>query len=262
MPGNETPASLSCVTGLSQRRSGASAVTSGPRGQKHPRHPPHRAPAPAAYSRGDASHPALRLDGTWGDTKPFRCSRDGDTRPRRTQTDGRTFVGCQKKCRCHVCEGNTSRGSPPVCAAAPHVKQSSRGQSHSVPSGTHSHGGEGYFTKKTVSHYLPVSNMPLKPALHQNPRSDKRSDLEEREEGREELKLKQLEDKLELNLPEKRVISSQRKAPFGSSWFISKGHIEKPKSRGRNSAHGGCRLFHTTRKAEASGWECWSDLWL
>lgn len=77
-----------------------------------------------------------------------------------------------------------------------------------------------------------MSNVPLEPALHQNPRSHKRSDLEEREEGREELKLKRLEEKLELNFPEKRVISSQRTAPFALLWFNSKGHIEKPKSRG------------------------------
>lgn len=48
-----------------------------------------------------------------------------------------------------------------------------------------------------MSHYLP-SKVPLQQNLH----SDPGPDLEEREEGREEFKLKQLEDKLELNSQE------------------------------------------------------------
>lgn len=55
----------------------------------------------------------------------------------------------------------------------------------------------GYFYKQITSHYLP-SKVPLK----QNLCSDPVSDLEEQEEGREKFKLKQLEDKLELNSQE------------------------------------------------------------
>jgi len=53
-----------------------------------------------------------------------------------------------------------------------------------------------------MSRYLPVSNMPSKLGPHRNSHSDKGSDLEGREEGRGEFKLKQLEDKLELNSQE------------------------------------------------------------
>lgn len=198
MPGNETPDSVSYVTGLSQHRSSASAagrhLRSQLTGTGTPTSPPCYAPAPAGYSQGDVSHPALHLNSAWGHSSPSRYSQDRDTPPRHTQTDGQGFVSCQKTSRCHVCKGNTLLGCPPLCPAAPHVSPESGRAARDNPIATlppvsTAREERGISTKQTTSHYLPISNMPLKPALHRNLHSDKGSDLEERGGGRREKSL-------------------------------------------------------------------------
>lgn len=195
MPGNETPDSVSCVTGLSQHRSGASTagrhLCSRLTGTETPTSPPCYAPASAGYSQGDISHPALHLDGTWGHRSPFRYSQDRDTPPRHMQTDGWVCRLPENKRLPHL-QGKHAARVPPVCPAAPHLSLGSGRTARDNPTATlppvsTAEEERGIFTKKTMSHYLPVSNMPLKLVLHRNPHSDKGSDLEEGERRGEKI---------------------------------------------------------------------------
>jgi len=69
-------------------------------------------------------------------SRPFGPSCDRDTPPRRTQTDRPGAAGCRRTSQCHVCQGRTLLGSPPICPAAPHVSPASGGAARDDPPAT------------------------------------------------------------------------------------------------------------------------------